>query len=149
MSWAVHEESVDCYSIGIEILAVSSHPTLVRGKLTPKVVRAACLVELDPGGSSLSVTKNTLLFPFIRDPLPSVTFQQWQDDSRITKDEIASNKYFSDVQSLVLVAWRECLAQYRRLCRLRIFLAIILKVLAIRGLHQFDDLLDFLCIDRL
>jgi hypothetical protein len=99
---------------------------LVRGKLTPKVVRAACLVELDPGGSSLSVTKNTLLFPFIRDPLPSVPFQQWQDDSRITKDEVASNKDFSDIQFLVFVAWRKCLFQYRWLCRFRIFLALIL-----------------------
>jgi hypothetical protein len=70
MCWAVDEEGVDCYPVCIEILTVSSHLALPKGqKLTPKVVRAACLVELDPGGSSLSVTKNTLLFPFIRDPL--------------------------------------------------------------------------------
>jgi hypothetical protein len=126
MSWSVYEESVDCYSVGIEILAVSSHPTLVRGKLTPKVVRAACLVELDPGGSSLSVTKNTLLFPFIRDPLPSVIVHVWKDYSRITEDKVASNKDFSDIQFLVLVAWWEGLAQYGRLCRFRIFIALIL-----------------------
>jgi hypothetical protein len=68
MCWAVYEESVDCYPVCIEILVVSLLGKYNR-KLTPKVVRAACLVELDPGGSSLSVTKNTLLFPFIRDPL--------------------------------------------------------------------------------
>jgi hypothetical protein len=95
------------------------------------------------------VTKNTLLFPFIRDPLPSVPVHPREDRSRIAKDEIASNKYFSDIEFLVLVAWRESLSQYGRLCRFRIFLAIILKVLAIRGLHQFDNFLDFLRIDRL
>jgi hypothetical protein len=71
MSWAVYEEGVDRYSVCIEILIVSLLGKYNK-KLTPKVVRAACLVELDPGGSSLSVTKNTLLFPFILDPLPSV-----------------------------------------------------------------------------
>jgi hypothetical protein len=125
MSWAVHKEIVDCYSVRVEILVVSLLGEYNR-KLTPKVVRAACLVELDPGGSSLSVTKNTLLFPFIRDPLPSVIVHVWKDYSRITEDKVASNKDFSDIQFLVLVAWWEGLAQYGRLCRFRIFIALIL-----------------------
>ena len=125
MCWAVYEESVDCYSVGVEILAVSLFGEYNK-KLTPKVVRAACLVELDPGGSSLSVTKNTLLFPFIRDPLPSVLVHIWKDYSRITEDKVASNKDFGDIQFFVLVAWRKCLAQHRRLCRFRILFPIIL-----------------------
>jgi hypothetical protein len=69
MSWSVDEEGVYRDSVCVEILRHQLVPER-ESQLTPKVVRAACLVELDPGGSSLSVTKNTLLFPFIRDPLP-------------------------------------------------------------------------------
>ena len=125
MSWAVYEKGVDCYPVRVEILEVSLLGKYNR-QLTPKVVRAACLVELDPGGSSLSVTINTLLFPFILDPLSSVPIHPKGDHSRIAKDEVTSNKYFSDIQFFIFVARRECLAQYRRLCRFRIFLPIIL-----------------------
>lgn len=96
------------------------------GQPTPKVVLAACLVELDPGGSSLSVTRNTLLFPFIRDPLSSVTPPSVRSDLRITKDKVTSNKDFSDIEFFVFVTWWECLAQYSRLCRWRIFLFVVL-----------------------
>jgi hypothetical protein len=107
--WSVDEESVDGYTICIKILCISFVFLLKDGQLTPKVVRAACLVELDPGGSSLSVTKNTLLFPFILDPLiVSLTSKAW--NLRITKDEITSNQYFSNIQFLILPTRRERLS---------------------------------------
>ena len=69
-------------------------------------------------------------------------------DSRISENEVAGNKHFSDIQLLVLRARRKCFAEYLRLCRKRL-LGIILEILLICLFHQLDDFLDLLRVDRL
>lgn len=88
-------------------------------------------MELDPGGSSLSVTRNTLLFPFILDPLLNQQrlLLQYSNglDSRISEYKVASDEHISNIQFLVLRTRRESLAEDLRLHSLRV-LVVALQV---------------------
>jgi len=84
----------------------------------------------------------------MRDPLSVSPPLSESINSRISENEVASNKHFGDIQLLVLGAWRKCLPKYLRLRRKRI-LGIILEVLLICLFHQLDDFLDLLRVDRL
>ena len=88
-------------------------------------------MELDPGGSSLSVTRNTLLVPFILDPLLNQQrlLLQYSNglDSRISEYKVASDEHISNIQFLVLRTRRESLAEDLRLHSLRV-LVVALQV---------------------
>lgn len=74
-----------------------------------------------------------------------------RDGSRIPEYEVAGDQHICDVELLVLGTWWERLGEYLWLDRLCIFVIFrhVPEVLLVGGLHQFDDLFDFLGIDGL
>ena len=111
MGRSVDEEGVDCYTIRVEILLISSASRTGKKTAYAKGSSSRLPGRARPRWFIIISDQEHSLVPVHSGPTTSQSsLHSPTIDLRIAEDEVASDQHFGDVQFLVLPTCRECLS---------------------------------------